>query len=109
MATKTAHYNVNGKAGLVRTSKSRTTGTTIEIWYSPETKSIKTNEDKPFTTKCVDHGKSKEFATRVEAGAARLDPTTFCATCKSGAGKASKAAPAKKATAAKKASPKKAA
>lgn len=117
MATTKAHYNVDGKPGLVRTARSRVTGTQINIWFSPESKGIKTNEAKPFTVECVDHGKRKECETRREAGQHRLDPRSFCATCKTESHKASKAAPkatpaksttAKKAPAAKKAAPKKA-
>lgn len=122
MATKPT-YNVNNTPGLARTVHSRTSGTQLNIWYSPEAKStprIKANEDKPWTVECEDHKAQRSFVTRTEARQHREDPASFCPKCKAAAKKApavkatpikadTKKAVTKKAAPAKRASAKKAA
>jgi hypothetical protein len=106
--TTKPNYNVDGKPGLARTVVSRTSGTRINIWFTPEAKQIKTNDAKPWVVECEDHKAQRNCVTRTEARQHREDPASFCTKCKA-ASKSKTKAPAKtvapKATPIKKAAP----
>lgn len=63
---------------LVSITRNRKTNTYVELY---DNRSAVSAEDAPWTTGCIDHATSHDFATRAEAEEALREPETWCSSC----------------------------
>lgn len=77
-----------GELAVVRSRKSRVTGTVVEIVNTLAADSkLERDEKTPWAAHCVDHAHVQRFATRAAARAVASDPSSWCTKCKREAAK----------------------
>lgn len=87
-ASDTPKRAARGELAVVRSRKSRVTGTLVEIVNTTAADSkLERDEKTPWAAHCVDHAHVERFVTRAAARAVASDPSSWCRKCRSAAAK----------------------